>query len=272
MQSRNHNSNPPHLLELGSDLLELTAAQRVFTLAAPLIFAGIYFYAAFTGHWVIAVLSLIYLSFVTYGSTSHDLVHRNLGLPRKVNETFLTLIELISLRSGHAYRLAHLFHHAHFPDDEDIEAAASKKTFVGALVDGVSFHLRIWLWACRRSHGRDRAVIVVEGSAALVLIGSSVAIWFITPVPLIYVILMLMGAWITPLITSYIPHNPNGANPLEQTRVFRGRMLSVIALEHLYHLEHHLYPAVPHQHWPELAKRLDPYLKAQGIQAKLLGF
>jgi beta-carotene hydroxylase len=33
----------------------------------------------------------------------------------------------------------------------------------------------------------------------------------------------------------------------------------------LYHLEHHLYPAVPHHHWPELARRLDPYLDAADI-------
>ena len=29
------------------------------------------------------------LSFVTYGSTSHDLVHRTLGLSRRTNDLFL---------------------------------------------------------------------------------------------------------------------------------------------------------------------------------------
>src|SRR6266446_4583016 len=67
---------PPKLSELGRDLLELTPGQRVLTLALPFIFAGMYFYAAFTSHWLIAVASVVYLSFVTYGSTSHDLVHR----------------------------------------------------------------------------------------------------------------------------------------------------------------------------------------------------
>src|SRR5438034_7165960 len=100
---------PPKLSELGKELLELTAAQRVLTLALPFIFAGIYFYAAFASHWLIAVASVVYLS-----------------------------------------------------------------------------------------------------------------------------------------VTSYIPHDASGRNELEQTRVFRGRLLSIIAVEHLYHLEHHLYPSIPH--------------------------
>jgi beta-carotene hydroxylase len=81
-----------------------------------------------------------------------------------------------------------------------------------------------------------------------------------------------MGAWITPLITSYTPHDPNGRTELEQTRLFRGTFLSIIALEHLYHLEHHLYPSVPHQNWPKLARRLDPYLAKQGIKPIRLFF
>src|SRR5882724_365736 len=103
---------PPRLSEIGQEFLDLNLGQRAFTLAQPFIFAGIYFYAAFTGHWAVAVFSAVYLSFVTYGSTSHDLVHRNLGLTPRTNEIFLTLIELLSLRSGHAYRMAHLYHHA----------------------------------------------------------------------------------------------------------------------------------------------------------------
>src|SRR5437016_8477117 len=88
---------PPKLSALCKELLELTAAQQVLTLALPFIFAGIYFYAAFTRQWLIAVASVVYLSFVTYGSTSHDLVHGNLGLSKSINEIFLTLIELLAL-------------------------------------------------------------------------------------------------------------------------------------------------------------------------------
>ncbi len=245
---------PPKLSKLGKDLLELTATQRVLTLALPFIFVGIYFYASFTSHWLIAVASVVYLSFVTYGSTSHDLVHCNLGLSKRTNEFFLTLIELLALRSGHAYRMAHHHHHAHFPEDDDIEAAAAKRSVWGALLEGTTFHFRLWRWVLKRAQPKGRKLILAEGCAAFLLTVLSVLLCSLTFAPLIYALLIITGAWITPLVTSYVPHDAGGRNELEQTRVFRGRLLSIIAVEHLYHLEHHLYPSIPHQNWPSLAR------------------
>jgi len=75
--------------------------------------------------WIPAVIALVFVSFYTYGSTSHDLVHGNLGLPRRINDLLLTITELIAFRSGHAYRAAHLYHHASYPAEDDIEGAAA---------------------------------------------------------------------------------------------------------------------------------------------------
>jgi beta-carotene hydroxylase len=264
-QTTKNYAPPPRLSELGLDLLQITSWQRTTTIVLPFFLTAIYFVSATMNHWVPAVGALVYLSFITYGSTSHDLVHRNLGLSIRTNEIFLTLIELVALRSGHAYRMAHLHHHARFPEEDDIEASAARKSFIGALLEGVIYHPRLWVWALKRAHGRERKVILLEGLAASLLIFISILTCRTTLVPLIYVLLMVTGAWITPLVTSYIPHNPSGKNDLEQTRVFRGTLISIIAMEHLYHLEHHLYPSVPHHNWPRLARRLDPFLKKQGI-------
>jgi beta-carotene hydroxylase len=77
---------------------------------------------------------------------------------------------------------------------------------------------------------------------------------------------MISGSWIIPLVTSYAVHTPHGSNELQQTRLFRGKFFSIIAFDHLYHLEHHLYPMVPHKNWPKLAERLDDYFKKQGVK------
>jgi len=37
-------------------------------------------------------------------------------------------------------------------------------------------------------------------------------------------------------------------------------------------LEHHLYPSIPHQNWPNLARRLDPYFARVGIKLFLSCF
>ena len=256
----------PSLRELGADLLWVTRPRRLLTLGLPFLWCGAYFGLAALGWWPLAICALVALSFVTYGSTSHDLVHRNLGLPSTANDILLSLVELLALRSGHAYQVAHLYHHARYPHPDDIEAGAARRSWPGALAEGFVFQLRIWLWVVRNAR-QARAWVVGEGVACVSLLGLAAALFPVTPVPLVYAAAVVMGSWVIPLVTVYVPHDPQGENELFQTRAFRGLVASVVALEHLYHLEHHLYPAVPHHNWPRLAKRLDPYLGRAGVRA-----
>ena len=255
----------PPLRELGQDLIHLTRRQRYTALALPFVCAAAYFACAVAEWWPAAVVALIALSFFTYPSTSHDLVHRTLDLPARANEVLLCVIELLALRSGHAYRAAHLYHHARFPAADDLEGAAARMSWARAIVDGLTLQIRVWWWAVRRP-GPGRVWILGEGLACINLIVGSVCLLPVTPLFAIYAALMIAGSWLIPLATSYVPHDPAGADELTQTRAYRGRVASAIALGHLYHLEHHLYPAVPHQHWPELARRLDPYLAKAGVR------
>jgi beta-carotene hydroxylase len=255
----------PPLRELGPDLLRISRRQRVTTLVLPFACCGAYFGFSLVGWWPAAVFALAALNFVTYGSTSHDLVHRTLGLSRRVNDWLLCLVELLALRSGHAYQLAHLHHHASFPQADDIEASASRMSFLRALAEGVIFPYRVWWWAVRHAE-RGKGWLFGEAAACLILVLFAVLLLPVTPVFAVYVGLIVAGAWLNPLITAYLPHDPQGRSELTQTRLFRGKVASVLAWDHLYHLEHHLYPAVPHHHWPTLAKRLDPYLEAAGVR------
>ena len=115
-----------------------------------------------------------------------------------------------------------------------------------------------------------RSVYVLAIAFALLAVCFAVLPW--TPVFAVYATLMVMGGWVIPLVTSYLPHNPDGLTALQQTRLFRGKVFSIIAMEHLYHLEHHLYPMVPHHNWPKLAKRLDPVFESTGVRPIVLGF
>ena len=261
----------PAAQEIAADITKLNRVQIVWSLSAPFFWIGLYFIFAIWGWWPFAFICLVCLSFVTYGSISHDLVHANLGLRRHANDFFLSLIELLALRSGHAYRLAHLHHHARFPHDDDIEGAAARMSLPRTLFEGVVFQIRIWCWAVAQAR-KGRSIIILEGIGCLLLIGLSILSIAWTPIFLVYVILMIMGSWIIPLVTSYLVHDVSGATELDQTRLYRGRVLRFISMEHLYHLEHHLYPSVPHHHWPQLAKRLDPYFAEAGLSAKKLWF
>jgi len=264
-----HETSLPTLRELGRDLLAVPRWRVALSLASPFALAAAYFGFALAGWWPVAVGCVAALSFVTYGSISHDLVHRALRLPKWWNEFFLTAIELLMLRSGRAYRLAHLNHHARYPDaHDDPEAAAAHGGFVVALASGPLFFLRLWLWAVKR-HPKHRGRLLLEGAAiafpATAAVVAAACGWSV--IPLVYVSLAYLGTWIVPLVTAYIPHTPDGAGPLSQTRRFRGWLVRLIAFDHLYHLEHHLYPGVPHHRWPELARRLDPHLDGAGVPA-----
>jgi beta-carotene hydroxylase len=264
-------SQIPTLDELGRDLLQVSATRRAVSVVLPFILAILYFIFAAEGIWLAALACPVLLSFLTYGSVSHDLVHRTLRLPAWLNETLLTSIELLGFRSGHAYRATHLHHHARFPAEDDIEAGAGRLPWPRAILDGVTLQIRLYAWALRKP-GAQRKWVIAEGASIISLLLASIICLPWTPIPAIYAALMIAGSWVFPIATVLIPHDAHGTDELSQTRLFRGKVLSVLAVEHLYHLEHHLFPQVPHHNWPELARRLDPYFEQIGIKPIKLFF
>ena len=261
----------PRISELGRDLIELGKVQLACTIVLPFALVTAYFAFAIGGYWPLAVITLAAYTFYSYGSISHDMVHGNLGLPRWLNHVLLSVVELLGVRSGHAYRAAHLHHHATFPHADDVEGAAAHGSFIGALMAGPLHQARIWWWACQNSH-HDYGWILFEGAACISLVSAAVAMLQVTLIPIVYVALVILGSWTFPLITAYLPHQPHAATPFEQTRRFRGKVAAIIFQQHFYHLEHHLYPMVPHHRWPTLAARLDLFLDQAGAKAIRIWF
>jgi beta-carotene hydroxylase len=225
----------PPISELGQDLLHVGLVRTWFSISLPFVCTASFFLFAQLKLWPLAILATAANTFFSYGSTSHDLVHGNLGIPRWLNQVLLSLVELIGLRSGHAYRAAHLYHHTRFPHDDDVEATAAHGSVLKALATGPGHQIKIWWWAMRHAK-HDRLWIAFEGLACGAIIVASAALFRITTAPLIYVICVVLGSWTFPLITAYLPHDPHGTSPLTQTRRFRGKLFSILFLQHLYHL------------------------------------
>ena len=260
----------PALEELGVDLLAVGKWERAWSLMLPFGFVAGFFAAGAQGWWPVALGCAMGHAFCTYGSVSHDLVHRTLRLPQWLNETLLVLIELSGFRSGHAYRATHLHHHQRYPQEDDVEARTARLGLLRTLLDGVMTQPRLWWWALRRSQGKIRTSILAEGLVAAGLVAACVLAWPVSRLPAAYAALTIAGSWLFPLITVFIPHRAKGATALEQTRWFGGRVLSLLAFDHLYHLEHHLYPQVPHHRWALLSRRLAPHLAACGLKPIML--
>lgn len=257
-------AQPPNIDQIGRDLLNLSVAQIILALALPFFFCVAYFYCFEQGHYALSLGMLVALSYFTYGSVSHDLVHQAYHLPKTLNRSMLSLIELLCLRSGTAYRMAHLNHHRIFPSHGDVEGRAATFNWRDALIYGILFQPLIWRYAFQHANERQRRALLLEAFVISSILTIALALRNSYPELILYCIIIHIGGWIIPFVTSYIPHRAEEKRELDQTRRFRGVVSSILTLEHLYHLEHHLYPRVPHQNWARLAKRLDDYLDREG--------
>ena len=255
----------PTIHDLGTDLLVTTPRQRRLALARPYVGVGLFVVVAWLSWWWFTPL-VVFGIFVAVVTATHDVVHRTLGLNERQTDIWLFLMGLVLLESGHAYRLTHRQHHRLFPSPEDPEGYPANLSFVGAVLYGPVFLVRLWCWSFARADSRTRRWLMLEASVPFGAVLGGIAVWSVTPYVLGYAVMAIVGSWVYPLLTVYLPHHDYGDEPLTQTRTLRGRLIPAVFLELTYHLEHHLYPQVPSHRLPELARRLDPYLAAAGVR------
>jgi beta-carotene hydroxylase len=260
---------PPALTEVAGDLLATSTRQRRIALARPYLGLAGYVLVAWLGWWWATPL-VVFGVFVAVVTVTHDIVHRSLGLGRRGTEWALFAMGAVLMESGHAYRITHLQHHRLFPSPEDPEGYPANLSFVGAVLYGPVFLVRLWSWAYRRVRGnrRQRAWLVVEAAVPFAALTVGVLLAPVTLYPLAYVVMAIVGSWVYPLLTVYLPHHDYGDDALTQTRTLRGRVIPAVLLELTYHLEHHLYPQVPSHRLAELARRLDPFLDSAGVRPR----
>jgi fatty acid desaturase len=255
----------PTLDELGRDLRRTTPRQRRLTLARPYLGIAVFAIVAWLGWWWLTPL-VVFGIFVAIVTATHDVVHRTLGLTERQTDLWLFLLGLVLLESGHAYQMTHRQHHRMFPSPEDPEGYPANLSLLGAVLYGPVFLVRLWCWSMARANLRTRCWLVAEASAPILAVAGGVWLRDVTPYLLIYAVMAIVGSWVYPLLTVYLPHHDYGDEPLTQTRTLRGRIIPAIFLELTYHLEHHLYPQVPSHNLPELARRLEPHFSRAGVR------
>ncbi len=259
-------SKLPSLDELGRDLLLVTTWQRTLSIMRPLGCLILYGLFAWSGWWVPAIAAVAGLMFITYVSTTHDLLHRTLGFSRRENEFWLCVLELAALRSGHAFRITHLEHHRSFPEENDIEGKAAHMPWWRSLIYGVGNQSRLFLWAWGRARSVERSWMAVEAVVIGLFWVVSVRWVQVRPELLVFGLTVMASSWFYPFATVWVPHRVEGRTALEQTHAVRGKWVPELFLQHTYHLEHHLYPSVSSHRWADLARRLDPYLRERGVE------
>jgi beta-carotene hydroxylase len=257
----------PDIVTLGKDLLTTTRYQRWSALARPYVGLSLYVLAAYYDIWWSTpfIVFAIFLSVVT---VTHDVVHGSLGLNHRQSDWALFLMGAVLLESGHAYRTTHLQHHRNFPDHEDPEGDPARMSFWQSVLHGPVFLFKLYIWSVKkvRKGSGQYYWIIAEGLWFIVWITIGVILLPYTFAILWYIIMVIVGSWVYPLLTVYLPHFDYGETAITQTRSLRGRVIPSIFLELTYHLEHHLYPQVPSHNLRKLSTRLDPFLKQHGAK------
>jgi beta-carotene hydroxylase len=256
----------PTLDNLGRDLLATTPWQRRWSLARPFLLVGVFCAAWYAGLWWLTPL-IVFFIFVAIVTVTHDVVHGALGLGSRQTEWALGFLGGVLLESGHAYRATHHQHHRVFPGPDDPEGDPARMPFWRAVAYGPVFLPRLWCWAYCKNRGRpdQRRWLVAEAAWALMVPAAGVLLLPWTSSVLAYAGLAVLGSWVYPLLTVHLPHHGYGNTPLTQTGTLRGWIIPRLFLELTYHLEHHLYPAVPSHHLPALSRRLEPIFRQGGV-------
>ena len=234
------------------DLVSLTYREKIIEVLHPVPWLALALGSFSAEAWVIAALASFYF-FLTGLRLSHGAQHYSLELSRLAHDLILFSLSVLMMGSMHAVQASHLHHHRHCLNESDAEGATARLSWWRALLVGPLFPIRLHCAAWQLATRRQRGWIAAE----LAGIGMMITIGLVFPGYLsLFLAAMVVGECFTGFFAVWTVHHDCNY-PHENARTQRGRWINFISYNMFFHAEHHLFPAVPTGHLPELAARLD---------------
>lgn len=211
---------------------------------------------AWKQYYLIALpFSIIF--FLTAFRQVHNGFHKSLGTNRFLTWLSFYLNSILMIVSVHAVRFNHLRHHKYCLSEIDYEGKAAQKSWLSAILYG-PFHVfllhKITYQLGTRS---DRKNMILELVSILIFI--AIAFGFKLHFLKYHIIVMFVGELLSAFFAVWLVHHDTDSHP-ELARTQRTKWKNVITFSMFYHMEHHLFPAVPTIKLPELANRIDEIL------------
>ena len=211
--------------------------------------------AATSDAWfAVLALACAFFFFLTGLRQVHNAYHFALGLRRRSTDLTMLALSVGMMSAMHAIQATHLNHHRHCLDDGDVEGQAATQHWWQAIVGGPVFAVLLHLSGWTLAHPHTRRWIVAEAVAiALTIAAAALIDWM----PLrAHVATMIAGQCFTAFFAVWTVHHD--CQPLGRiARTQRGWLKNIVSYDMFHHVEHHLFPAVPTCHLPELSQRLD---------------
>jgi hypothetical protein len=184
----------------------------------------------------------------------HNAYHYALGLGRRGSDWVMIALSALMLGSMHAVQINHLEHHQHCLREDDVEGASARMPAWKAILVGPLFPLRLHVNAWRKARGASFRWIILELVVTAAVVAAAVAVpsaWV-----RYHVLTMVVGQCLTSFFAVWTVHH-DCEQPGPFARTLRGLLKNAATYNMFFHVEHHLFPAVPTCHLPQLAERLD---------------
>ncbi len=211
---------------------------------------------AYYGYYI-AALPFSAFFFLTGLRQVHNGFHQSLGTNKFLTWLSLYLNSILMMTSIHAVKFNHIRHHKYCLSEEDYEGKSAGMSWYGAILYGpVHMFLIHKVTLQRGNRNYVRNVLLELLSIALVAFG---VFYFQVHFLMYHVIVMVFGEFLMAFFAVWTVHHDTEHNPA-MARTQRSGWKNKITFSMFYHLEHHLFPAVPTIKLPELAKRIDAAL------------
>lgn len=161
------------------------------------------------------------------------------------------------MTSIHAVKFNHIRHHKYCLKDEDYEGKSAGMTWYGAILYGPIHMFLIHKVTLQLGNKDYRRNVILE--LVSIVIFATIIFYFRIDFLIYHIIVMIIGEFLMAFFAVWTVHHDTHESP-ELARTQRSGWKNKITFSMFYHLEHHLFPAVPTIKLPELAKRIDEAL------------
>jgi fatty acid desaturase len=230
--------------------------------------------------WPVRIAGILVIGSVIHAMAilMHEGVHGNLFRNEPLDRWVGFFLGAPALFSCMAYRVNHLLHHAYNRTEKDPDEFTNLSksrgvlslAFYGWLILGMPVYvIHVPVNALLRGTRRQRTAVLLEYGLLAVIYGGTFAL----AVRLGWMQGLLL-CWIYPLIVAAVFGAVRGwaehmltrpGSPLTQSRTVTSNALVSFFMCNLnYHLEHHLYPAMPWYHLPRLHRLLEEDFRRAG--------
>ncbi|MES2207548.1 MAG: fatty acid desaturase [Pseudomonadota bacterium] len=236
------------------DLIRLSQSEIINELTLSLPWLLISWFAAFHNIYLVA-LACSFMFFLTGLRQVHNAYHYALGLSRPLTEWVMLIMSILMLGSMHAIQLNHLRHHQYCMQEEDIEAMSAYMPWWKAILIGPLFPICLHKKALNIGNAYQRKWIYAELAINFVWI---VLVFRVLEYSWLkyHVLAMAVGQCLTAFFAVWTVHHDCQSEIL-MARTIRGKLKAFTTYNMFFHVEHHLFSAVPTCKLNLLAARID---------------